>query len=61
MSPSESEPARLLTAETPLPWREGDERVQVLVTLWPDGAAEVALRADSHDTWGPPVQMGEAQ
>lgn len=58
MSSSESEP-RLLLAETPLPWREGREAVQVLVTIWPDGTAEVALRADRHDTWSPPVLMGE--
>lgn len=60
MSTSESEPARLLTAEVSLPWREVVERVQVLVTLWPDGTAEAALRADAHDTWGPPVPMDEA-
>lgn len=60
MSPSDSEPQRLLTADVQLPWREAVEQVQVLVTLWPDGAAEVALRADQWDSWGPPVPLGEA-
>jgi len=49
---SESEPI-LLTGT--------HQEQQVLVTIWPDGACEIATRPDSQATWGPPSPLEEAR
>lgn len=30
---------------------------QALVTIWPDGSAEVAWRPTDFDTWSPPAEL----
>lgn len=37
--------------------RSDDFGLEFLVTLWPDGAAEVAIRLKPSDTWSPPVPL----
>lgn len=36
--------------------RNGNE---YLLTVWPDGARELAMRAKGSTTWGPPLPMTE--
>lgn len=52
----EAEPVRLLgyiTADHAWPGGTGE----VLVTVWTDGTAEVAIRPDGYRRWLPPVEL----
>lgn len=33
----------------------------VLVTVWPDGTGEIALRAHSAATWGEPIPLAKQE
>jgi len=49
---SESEPRRLIGLHF---------GVQMLVTLWPDGSAEIATRLNGSETWSAPSPLEETE
>ena len=54
MAEHEKEQPRLFVGN-----REDRPGEQVLVTVWPDGQAEVAFRTNAFGTWGPPNRLQE--